>query len=79
MQDFIKTVNNLPFIVKLLLCIPCVNIFYSICRIINQATKSPINALNLVLAILTVVPGAFFVWIIDIVWVISKGHAVLLG
>ena len=79
MQDFIKTVNNLPFIVKLLLCIPCVNIFYSICRIINQATKSPVNTLNLVLAILTVVPGAFFVWIIDIIWVISKGHAVLLG
>ena len=79
MQDFIKQVNEFPLIVKLLLCIPMVEIFYGICRIVNQATKSPINALYLVLAILTVIPGAFFMWAVDLVCVLLYGHAFLLG
>lgn len=79
MQDLIKKVNELPLIVKVLLCIPMVEIFYGICRILNQATKSPINVLYLVLAILTVIPGAFFMWIVDLVCVLLYGHACLLG
>lgn len=78
MQNFIKTVNGWPLIVKLLLCIPMVEIFYGVCRIINQVTKSKINVLYLVLAILTVVPGAAFMWIIDLIWVLFKGRAFLL-
>ena len=79
MQDLIKQVNGLPLIVKLLLCIPVVEIFYGICRILNQATKNPINALYLVVAILTVIPGAFFMWVVDLVCVLMYGHAFLLG
>ena len=77
MKAFIKTVNSWPLIVKLLLCIPLVEIFYGICRIINQAAKG--NILMLVLAILTVVPGAAFMWLLDLIWVIATGHACLLG
>lgn len=77
MRDFIKTVNGWPLIVKLLLCIPVVEIFYGICRIINQAAKK--NILLLVVAILTVVPGAAFMWLVDLCWVIMTGHACLLG
>ncbi len=79
MNDFIKQVNEFPLIVKLLLCIPMVEIFYGICRIINQATKQPVDALYLVLAILTVIPGAFFMWAVDLVCVLMNGHAFLLG
>ena len=79
MQDLIKKVNELPLIAKVLLCIPVVEIFYGICRILNQATKSPINALNLVLAILTVIPGAFFMWIVDLIWVLLYNRAFLLN
>ena len=79
MQDLIKQVNGLPLIVKLLLCIPIVEIFYGICRIINQLTKGEINVLYLVLAILTVIPGAAFMWIVDIICVLMNGHAFLLG
>lgn len=79
MQDLIKKVNELPLIVKLLLCIPVVEIFYGICRVLNQATKSPINVLYLVLAILTIIPGAAFMWLVDLVCVLVYGHAFLLG
>ncbi len=79
MQDLIKKVNDLPLIAKVLLCIPVVEIFYGICRILNQATKNPINVLNLVLAILTVIPGAFFMWIVDLIWVLLYNRAFLLN
>ena len=79
MQDLIKKVNDLPLIVKLLLCIPVVEIFYSVCRVINQLTKGSINILYLVLAILTIFPGAAFMWLLDLIWVIATGHACLLG
>ena len=79
MNDLIKQVNELPLIVKLLLCIPVVDIFYGICRVINQATKQPIDALYLVLAILTVFPGAVFMWLVDLICVLMNGHAFLLG
>jgi len=77
MRDFINKVNSLPLIVKLILCIPCLEIFYGICRIINGIDKN--DVLWIVLAILTVFPGAFFMWILDLIWVLLKGHALLLG
>lgn len=77
MKDFIKKVNNLPIIVRLLLCIPLVEIFYGICRVINQLAKG--NILLLIVAILTIIPGAAFMWLIDLICVLFKGHAFLLG
>jgi hypothetical protein len=77
MSDLIKQVNALPLIVKLLLCIPCVEIFYGICRVVNGVCKN--NIVWIVLAILTIIPGAFFMWILDLIWVLLKGHAILLG
>lgn len=77
MSDFLKQVDSWPLIVKVLLCIPLVEIFYGICRIINGVVKN--DVLWIVLAILTIFPGAFFMWILDLVWVLLKGHAFLLG
>ena len=77
MKGFIKTVNGLPLILKLLLCIPVVEIFYGICRVINQAAKK--NILLLIVAILTIIPGAAFMWLVDLVCILLTGHAFLLG
>lgn len=77
MKDLIRQVNGLPLIIKLLLCIPAIEIFYGICRVVNGIVKN--NVLWIILAILTIVPGAFFMWLIDVIWVLWKGHAFLLG
>lgn len=79
MQDLIKTINGWSLILKLIFCIPMINIFYGVCRIINQVTKPEKDVLLIVIAILTVVPGAFFMWLVDLIWIIMKGHAFLLG
>lgn len=77
MKDLIKTVNNLPLIVKLLLCIPVVEIFYSICRVVNGVARK--NLLWTILGILTIFPGAAFMWLVDLIWVLLYGHACGLG
>ncbi len=77
MKEFIDQVNGLPLIIKLIFCIPCLEIFYGVCRIINGVVKN--NVLWIVLGVLTVIPGAFFMWILDLVWVLLHNHAFLLG
>ena len=73
----INSVKKLPLIVKLLLCIPAIEIFYGICRIINQASKKN-NLIGVILAILTIIPGCAVMWIVDIIWVLWKGYAFML-
>ncbi len=77
MKELINQVNGLPLILKIVLCIPCIDIFYSVCRVINGLVKN--NVLWIVLGVLTVIPGAFFMWLVDLIWVLWKGHAFLLG
>lgn len=68
MEKLIKTFDDLPWIVKLILCIPALDIVWSIYKLCRSISKN--NVLGIVLAILTIIPGAFFIWIIDIICVI---------
>lgn len=77
MKDLIKTVNNLPLIVKLLLCIPVLEIFYSICRVVNGVANK--SVLWIIIGILTIIPGAVFMWLVDLICVLLNGHAFGLG
>lgn len=77
MNEFIKQVNELPLVLKVILCIPVLDIFYSVCRVINGVVKN--DVLWIVLGVFTVIPGAFFMWILDLIWILLKGHAFMLG
>lgn len=77
MKGIVKAINDLPLIIKLLLCIPVVEIIYGVCRVINGVAKG--NILWIIGGILTIIPGATFMWLIDLIWVLVKGHAFMLG
>lgn len=77
MKELLKAVDDLPLIVKVILCIPCIEIFYGVCRVVQGVVKN--DVVWIVLAVLTILPGAFFMWIVDLIWVLWKGHALLLG
>lgn len=77
MQEFLNQVNGLPLVVKVILCIPVLDIFYCVCRIVKGVVKG--DVLWIVLGVLTVFPGAFFMWILDLIWVLLKGHGILMG
>lgn len=71
MKELIKTLDNLPFVVKLILCIPLLDIVWSVYKLCRSITKN--NVLGIVLAILTIVPGALFIWIIDLLTLVLTG------
>ena len=77
MQEFLNQVNGLPLVVKVILCIPVLDILYCVCRIVKGVVKG--DVLWIVLGVLTVFPGAFFMWILDLIWVLLKGHGILMG
>ncbi|HRF70355.1 MAG: hypothetical protein K2P14_00350 [Anaeroplasmataceae bacterium] len=71
MKDLIKAFDELPLIVKVILCIPMLDIVWSIYKICRSVDKS--NIVGIVLGVLTIVPGAFFIWIIDLLTLLVNG------
>ena len=71
MKDFIKAMDKLPWILKLILCIPALEIVWGVYRVCRSLVKK--NTLALIIAILLIVPGAAFMWVIDIICVILTG------
>ena len=68
MKNLINALDNLPWIVKLILCLPALDIVWCISRVCRSLVKE--NLLGIILGILTIVPGATFIWIIDILCVL---------
>jgi hypothetical protein len=71
MKDFIKTMDNLPWIVKLILCLPALDIVWNIVRLLKSYSKS--NMVGLVLAIALLFIGVPFMWLIDLICVFLNG------
>ena len=64
-NSFINAVDSLSFLVKVVLCLPVLDLVWAIYRIIKGYTAK--DYLMLLVGILWIVPGAAFLWIIDIV------------
>ncbi len=71
MEKLIKAIDELPWIVKLLLCIPALDIVWAVYRLCRSLTAN--NTLGIVLAILCIIPGAAFVWLVDLICVLVNG------
>ena len=67
LKDWIKAFDNLPWIVKVILCIPVLDIVWTVYRLIRS-----IDAQNTLGIILSIVLFFFapFVWLIDLICVL---------
>lgn len=74
-NGFVAAMDSLPWLVKLLLCIPALNIIWAIYRIVKGVSTK--NVLTLVFGILWIVPGSVFCWLIDLVCTILFGKPTL--
>ena len=74
-NGIIKAFDELPWILKLILALPALDIIWAIYRIIKGVTQE--NLFLLVVGILWIVPGAVFCWIADIVSIILYKHPIL--
>lgn len=60
--------DGLNFWIKLLLCIPALNIAWAVYRIIKGLDKK--NTLMVVVGVLWIIPGVIFAWLIDLICVL---------
>ena len=69
-NELLALVDNLPWIVKLILCIPALNIVWAIYRIIKGVTEK--NTVSLVAGIVWIIGACTITWILDLVYVAMK-------
>ncbi len=68
MKDFIKALDELPLLVKIILALPVIDIVWVIYRIIKSVASE--NTLGIVLGVLLLIIGMPFLWLIDIITLI---------
>jgi hypothetical protein len=72
MKELTKSMEKLPLIVKLILCIPVLDIVWSIWKLLKGIISG--DVLKIILGILTIIPGAAFMWLLDIICVLLSGR-----
>ena len=72
MKALIDAMAGLPKLVKLILCIPALDIIWTIYRLCRSIEKK--NIVGIVLAVVLLIVGIPFVWLIDLFCVILKGE-----
>lgn len=71
LKKLIQLIDDLPMVAKLVLCIPILDIVWSVYRLSRSIVAN--NVLGIVVGILLIVPGATFVWLIDLVCLLING------
>ena len=72
MKALIDAMAGLPKLVKLILCIPALDIIWTIYRLCRSIEKK--NIVGIVLAVVLLIVGIPVVWLIDLICVILKGE-----
>ena len=70
LNELIKSFDNLPQIVKIILAIPALDIIWVIYRIIKSVRDN--NTPGIILGVVLLFVGAPFLWLIDIIFIIMK-------
>ena len=68
MKNFIKAMDDLPFIVKIILAIPALDIIWNIYRLCRSISKG--NLVGIILSVLLLTVGLAFMWLIDIICIL---------
>ena len=77
MKSFIKAMDELPLVLKIILAIPMLDIVWAIYRIIKGVAYK--NVVTLIAGILWIIPGSVFCWILDIVFLATTHKLLFAG
>ena len=75
MKDFISAMDKLPWILKLILCLPGLDIVWAVYRIVKGISTKKV--LTLVFGILWIIPGVAIGWLIDLICTLFFSRPVL--
>ena len=74
MKSLIKSFDNLPLIVKIIFALPLLDILWVVYRLIRSIVHN--NVLGIVLAVLLIVIGLPFLWLVDIITLFVSGKVI---
>ncbi len=74
MKDLIKTFDNLPLIVKVILALPVLDIVWAVYRLCRSIDKNNVVGIVLAIVMLLVCPAIF--WLIDIITLLVIGKVI---
>ncbi|MBQ8425868.1 MAG: hypothetical protein IJX17_07650 [Clostridia bacterium] len=77
MKNFINSMDNLPWLVKILLCLPVLDLIWGIYRLIKGIDEK--SVLKIIFGIVWIITGFAILWIIDIVCTIIFKRPTLLA
>ena len=69
MKSFVSAMDNLPTLVKILLALPALDILWVIYRVRLSAEKK--NTLGVLLGVVLLVVGIPFLWLIDMITILT--------
>lgn len=72
MKDLINAIDNLPWIVKLILCLPGLDIVWAIYRIVKGIEHK--DTVLLIVGVVWVIAGTAITWIWDLITTILYKH-----
>ena len=67
--------DDLPWIVKIIFCIPMLDVVWAVYRIVKGVTEG--NVLLIVLGILWIIPGGAICWAVDLITTILFRRPIL--
>ena len=70
MKSIIKTMDNLPKLIKLILAIPALDIIWVLYRLCRSLDKN--NMVGVILGVVLIFVGIPFMWLIDILCIFFK-------
>lgn len=68
LYELVKSFDNLPKIVKLILAIPALDIMWNVYRILKSVTEN--NTLGIIVGVLLLIVGFPFMWVIDMICIV---------
>ncbi|HKL84616.1 MAG TPA: hypothetical protein VJZ48_04025 [Bacilli bacterium] len=70
-MEFVKAMDKLPLIVKIILAIPMLDVIWVIYRLVKSLAKN--NTIGIVLAVVLLFVGIPFLWIVDMIFLVLNG------
>lgn len=71
MKQLIQAIDDLPPIVKIIFCLPGIDIIWNVYRLCRSIDAQ--NVLGVVLALILIFVGIVFFWVIDLICVLLNG------
>jgi hypothetical protein len=71
-MKFVKAMDDLPLIIKVILAIPALDVIWVVYRIVKSYAKG--NMLGVVLGVVLLVVGLPFLWLVDMIFIVLKGQ-----